>query len=295
MRLATKTILSVILLFPVTCAVSAQETTSTATSTTSTAITTTAANAAPADAASTSADAAAHTSEQVREELDSILQRNPPELGTIFSLDPTLLSNESYLVPYPELARFLAAHPEVRHNPQFYFAGYGSERRGELDRMIEPVMTLFVIILVAAALSWLVRTVIEQKRWNRLSRTQSEVHNKILDRFGTNPELLEYIKTPAGTKFLESAPIPLRAEQASPSAPVARMLWSVQIGVIVAAGAIGLLIVSGRFADESGRALFAMGVIALCVGGGFVVSAAVSAALSRRLGVWQPPDAGVAE
>jgi hypothetical protein len=301
MRLATKTILSVILLFPVTCAASAQETTSaTATTSTSSTATTTAA-AVTATTTATAAETAEDSTEEistrdrVREELNSILRQNAPELGTILALDPTLLSNEAYLAPYPDLARFLAAHPQIRHSPDFYLSRYAQDRRSELDAFIEPVSILFMTILFASALSWLVRTLIEQRRWNRLSRTQSEVHNKILDRFGTTSELLEYIKTPAGTKFLESAPIPLRAEEASPSAPVARMLWSVQIGVIVAAAAIGLLIVSARYSDESGRALFAMGMIALCIGGGFVASAAVSGILSRRLGVWQPPQSGSAE
>ena len=304
MRLATKAILSIILLFPVTCAASAQETTSATATSSTTATTATASTSAPVAATTATASSATTADDsadgmprrdQTREALNDLLRQNPPEVGTVLALDPTLLSNESYLATYPDLARFLAAHPEVRHNPQYFLSNYRNERSGELDSIIEPVMILFMTILFAAALSWLVRTLIEQKRWNRLSRTQSDVHNKILDRFGTTPELLEYIKTPAGTKFLESAPIPLRAEQASPSAPIARILWSVQIGVIVAAAAIGLLIVSTRFADESGRALFALGVIALCIGGGFVASAAVSGILSRRLGVWQPPHTEGAE
>ncbi|HJX29810.1 MAG TPA: hypothetical protein VJ885_18055 [Thermoanaerobaculia bacterium] len=39
------------------------------------------------------------------------------------------------------------------------------------------------------------------------------MHNKILDRFNTTEQLLEYIRTPAGSKFLESAPIPLHVER----------------------------------------------------------------------------------
>lgn len=87
----------------------------------------------------------------------------------------------------------------------------------------------------------------DQKRWNRLPKTQAELHNKILDNFGTTSELLEYVKTPAGTKFLESAPIPLHEQTVTPNAPLARVLWSVQIGVIASVGALGMLLVSDRF------------------------------------------------
>ena len=46
------------------------------------------------------------------------------------------------------------------------------------------------------------------RRWSRLSKIQTDVHNKLLDRFTSNEDLLAYIQTPVGRKFLESAPIP---------------------------------------------------------------------------------------
>jgi hypothetical protein len=301
MQLHTRAALLLTLMFPFTCAVSAQETTATtatqASTATSAATTTTTAPTAAAPVATASTEPQGDESEELRgsektrEQFSTILRQSPPEVGTILALDPTLLSNESFLAPYPELVAFIAAHPEVRHNPRYYLGEFRSDHRGELDWIVEPLMILFMTALFAAALSWLIRTLIEQKRWNRLSRTQSDVHNKILDRFGTTSELLEYIRTPAGTKFLESAPIPLRAADATPGAPVSRVLWSIQIGVIVAAAAIGLLIVSARYSGETGRGLFGMAVVTLCIGGGFVGSALLSIFLSRRLGVWQTPAA----
>ena len=41
---------------------------------------------------------------------------------------------------------------------------------------------------------------------------QYQVHNKLLDRFTSNEDLLAYVQTPAGRRFLESAPIPLQDE-----------------------------------------------------------------------------------
>jgi small-conductance mechanosensitive channel len=162
--------------------------------------------------------------------------------------------------------------------------------------VFEALIIFATFLLVALALAWLLRTIIEQKRWSRLSRTQSEVHNKILDRFGTSEELLAYVRTPAGTRFLESAPIPLHAERpaqgAPQSAPLTRVLWSIQIGVVVAVGSLGMLLVSIPFDGEGARALFVLGAIGFCVGVGFVASAAVSLVLSRRLGLWEPPGPG---
>src|SRR5207253_9688753 len=91
------------------------------------------------------------TSENVREELNELLRQKPSAVGTVLALDPTLLANDGYLATYPDLARFLAAHPDVRHNPNFYLSDYRIDRRGELDAVIEPVMILFMTILFAAA------------------------------------------------------------------------------------------------------------------------------------------------
>lgn len=248
------------------------------------------------DAAAPAAGERVHDSGEIRNHFSSLLRQHPPELARILALDPTLLSNDAFLAGYPELARFVAANPEVRRNPRFYLAQFRFEPQGDpLDDVLEALIIFATFLLIALALAWFIRTLIEQKRWSRLSRTQSEVHNKILDRFGTSEELLAYVRTPAGTRFLESAPIPLHAERpqgAPQSAPLTRVLWSIQIGVVVAVGALGMLLVSIPFDGESAKALFVLGAIGFCLGAGFVASAAVSLFLSRRLGLWEPPSSG---
>jgi hypothetical protein len=248
------------------------------------------------DAATPAADEPARDSGAIRNDFSSVLRQHPPELARILVLDPTLLSNDAFLAGYPKLTRFVAANPEVRRTPGFYLAQFRSEPRGgALDEVFEALIIFATFLLIALALAWLLRTIIEQKRWSRLSRTQSEVHNKILDRFGTSEELLAYVRTPAGTRFLESAPIPLHADRpqgAPQSAPLTRVLWSIQIGVVVAVGALGMLLVSIPFDGDGAQALFVLGAIGFCVGAGFIASAAVSLFLSRRLGLWEPPGSG---
>ena len=55
--------------------------------------------------------------------------------------------------------------------------------------------------------------------------------------------------------------------------------------VELAAAGLGLLFVSGRVIQEVSEVFFAVGVLALAVGVGFVVSAAASLLLSQRLGL----------
>jgi hypothetical protein len=234
-------------------------------------------------------------SRETRDEFHTTLQRYPTEVSRVLKLDPSLMTNQSYLANYPALASFLAQHPEIAHSPTFYLANVyvGDERPAEnsSERVWREVMeglSIFAVIgLVTGVLTWLVRTMLEHRRWSRISKVQAEVHNKLMDRFTTNEDLLAYIQTPAGKRFLESAPIALDGAPRAVSAPVGRILWSVQVGLVLAAAGFGLVYVSGSINKTMLEPLFAMGVLAISIGIGFVVSAIVSYVLSRRLGLWE--------
>lgn len=228
---------------------------------------------------------------EVRGQFTRLLQQHPDELWMLLKLDPALLTNDAFLSGYPEVQEFLVQHPEIHRNPRFYLSQFISpaQDRSVLDGILELLAVLGGVSLTVVALAWLIRTLIEQKRWKQLSRTQSEVHNKILDRFNTSEQLLDYIRTPAGGKFLESAPIPLHVEH-SPGGRATlatRIVWSVQLGVVIAIAGLGMLVLSAVFEKDASQGLFALGAIGLCVGAGFIASAFVSLYLSRRLGLWE--------
>ena len=236
-------------------------------------------------------------SRDTREQFKELLRRTPPEVGKVLKLDPTLFNNQQYLSTYPALATFVAQHPEVIHNPGFYLDGIWigeAETRNSSHHMWEETMQgIFIFAIfstMVGVLTWLIRTLVEQRRWSRLSRVQTEVHGKVLDRLTSNEDLLRYIETPAGRRFLESAPIPVDTASRQVSAPVGRILWSIQMGLVVAAAGIGLEWVSSGVDKDAAQPLYALGVVALCVGIGFVLSAVVSFVISRRLKLFEPPE-----
>jgi hypothetical protein len=243
---------------------------------------------------------------ETRERLQQLLDKYPPTLGQVLKLDPSLLERPEYMAAYPALAAFVADHPEVVHNPAFFFANVRgpnwsqpNERRTPAYDLMANVLgglaALSVFAVVTATLIWLIRTIIDYRRWNRLSKVQTEVHTKLLDRFTANDDLLAYIQTPPGRKFLESAPIPLHEEARSIGAPLSRILWSVQAGVVLSLLGLGLLFVSGRVNEEVAQGVFVIGTLVIALGLGFVASAGVAYGISRRMGLLERPAASAQE
>jgi hypothetical protein len=140
-----------------------------------------------------------------------------------------------------------------------------------------------------SGLCWIIKTVIDHRRWLRVSKIQSEVHSKLLDRFTSNQELLAYVETPAGRRFLESTPISIDPGSRSLNAPIGRILFSVQAGIVLVLAGVGLYIVSEFLpVQDIAQPLFVVGILALTVGIGFVLSAVVAYIMSRRLGLLDP-------
>jgi hypothetical protein len=237
--------------------------------------------------------------ERTRESLNSLLERYPPSLGQVLKLDPSLLSNPGYLTPYPGLSAFLSQHPEIARNPEYFlervsrphysYNDPARNRRQDMLGMLAGFGVFLAFLVITSLLVWIIRLVVAHRRWNRLSKVQYEVHNKLLDRFTSNEDLLAYVQTPAGKRFLESAPIPLQDEAPSLSAPFSRILWSVQAGVVLLIAGVGLLYVSTRFIDEPAQFFMVIGVLSVALGAGFIVSAVAAYVLSRRLGLLDPP------
>lgn len=239
--------------------------------------------------------------DETRRALEEVLKQYPPSLPRVLRLDPTLLSNETYLEPYPQLEVFLKQHPEVAHNPGFFLSQYGENngyyRETPQDRAInmwretiQGFTIASVVLAIVSGLVWLIKTLVDHRRWSRLSKIQTEVHNKVLDRMQSNEDLLAYIQTPAGKRFLESAPIPMESPR-SIGAPLGRILWSAQAGAVLTVLGIGIAIVSQNTLEEVAAPLAVMGAIVIALGIGFLVSSGLAFMLTRRFGLLNGPSA----
>jgi hypothetical protein len=232
------------------------------------------------------------SAQDTRARLHDLLRQHPPAVGEVLRRDPTL-ARADYLAPYPALLTFIQQHPEIARNPSFFFGGYEFQDELPRDRsyeMYRQTLDKFQFTLLAGGLLgafiWLIRTFIDQRRWLRVSRTQSEVHTKVLDRLTNNEDLIAYIQTPAGRRFLESGPL-LTEDAPKPAggAQLSRILLSLQAGLVLASLGIGFWVSESRFPEDMGEGFFILGTLTTAVGVGFVLSAAVAYVISSRFGL----------
>jgi hypothetical protein len=256
---------------------------------------------APTRPASVPTPAAAPVDERdardTRQRLREILNQYPPSVGQVLRLDPSLLTKPDYMASYPTLGAFLAQHPEVAHNPAFFIGELRYEAnetsRTQALRIVENIlagaMLLVGFVAFFTLVGWIARAVIDHRTWLRASKAQVEMHSKLVDRLTSNEDLLAYLQSPAGQRATMStshSAVDIAARAVT--APVNRILWSVQVGVVLTAGGVGLWFAKNNVIEEAAQLLNVVAVLAAALGIGFVVSALVAYAVSRQLGLLDP-------
>ena len=266
----------------------------------------TAPHAAPPATATSDKDVAAMQEELIR------LLRLSPTLTTVVEHDPSLLANQEYVRKNnPQLAQYLESHPEIGLNPEFYlFSHLKQNDQGPdqaLDRavwpeysqprqepptmhwLIEEVGPFVFFVCILGAILWLLRQFLENRRWGRIFRLQMDVHNKLIDKFSASQELLTYMDTDAGKRFLEAAPLPVNFEQEERMpGMVARVLTPLQIGIVLTLLGFGFMLLRHVRMDMN-VPMLVLGTVVLMPGLGFILSAGVTWVLAGRLGLM--PDA----
>ena len=238
------------------------------------------------------------------------LLRVSPTLAEVVAHDPSLLSNVEYVNRNnPALGRFLQAHPEIAKSPDFYLfnnlhpeheqpaqtlerklwpqqiSQQESSGSGIDHELISDGVPFLVFLCILSALLWLTHVLLENRRWNRIFKLQTDVHGRLIERFGTSQEVLTYMSTDAGKRFLEATPIAVGFERQAPvPSPVARVLTPLQIGIVMSLLGAGLIGLRHSLAD-GGIALLVIGMVVLMPGLGFIISAGVTWFLARHLGL----------
>ena len=154
-----------------------------------------------------------------------------------------------------------------------------------MNEFMHDLSPLLAFLGFLAVVIWLVRTFVENRRWSRAFKLQSELHGRLIDKFGSSQELAAYMQTDAGKRFLEASPAVVSLQNGqSVSNSLSRILTPLQIGVVMVLLGAGLLALRHAGPDLE-VPMLVFGMLVLMPGIGFIVSAGLTWFLAARLGL----------
>ena len=142
--------------------------------------------------------------------------------------------------------------------------------------MEEGYMAIPILISLGffAMVVWIVWLSVSSK--NRRALAQAEVQTKLIERFGTSKEFVEFLQSPAGQRFVSGV------EMNTALYARDRIIRGFGTGIVISLLGLGFLAI--WLADHNGGFIYP-GFILLGLGLGFFLSAVVSLKLSRHYGL----------
>jgi hypothetical protein len=150
---------------------------------------------------------------------------------------------------------------------------HGTFEEDTMEELTAMVASLAFFVITG----YIVRWISDNRKQLKLARMHFDLHNKLLDKFGSSHELVEYLHSEAGQQYLKWLPI----ERAN---PYAKILGSIQWGVVLLAAGTAFLILRGQVAGAF-EGFSVVGVSCVAVGIAFLLSAGIAYALSKSWGV----------
>jgi ABC-type uncharacterized transport system permease subunit len=138
-----------------------------------------------------------------------------------------------------------------------------------------PTDTL-AIVAVFSTISWLAWLLFSSIRHYKIAKLQAEIQGRLLQKFDSTDALMGYAQSDAGREFIKS----IDMERGT---PYSQILKGVQAGIVFIFFGLGLLRLHAWNIGDEGPLVF--GTLALALGLGFGVAAAVSYFLSRSFGL----------
>ncbi|MGA2589332.1 MAG: hypothetical protein ABSH32_05420 [Bryobacteraceae bacterium] len=139
---------------------------------------------------------------------------------------------------------------------------------------------IFVLFLAMfATIGWVMYLAADMNKRQRRMKAQAELHGRLLDKFSSAKEIAEFLQTSGGAQLLEG----LSSERENPAGGILR---STHRGIVLVVVAIGCLALTMPYGWRN-NPLLVIGVILLCLGIGFLISAGVSQRLAKTLGLME--------
>ena len=137
--------------------------------------------------------------------------------------------------------------------------------------MIIVMPTMFVIF------GWAFKTAINALQTRAHMKHHYALQDKLLDKLGSSPEALEYLRSGASENVFAFA----TQERGN---PYGRILSALQAGAVLSLLSAGFLILRSLLLDTF-EAFTVVGVLGLCLGAGFLVSSGAAYFFSKKWGL----------
>jgi hypothetical protein len=147
-----------------------------------------------------------------------------------------------------------------------------------VQHMREIFGPMVVMLATIAGIVLIVRIASSSARARRESEALFALHGRLIEKFGTSKELLEYLSSDAGKRFLTPPP-------ALKGVPYRRILAALQAGTVLTFVGVAFLLTCGAFEQDAMRAMSFTGAFLLAFGLGFIASGIVAYRLSSRWGL----------
>jgi hypothetical protein len=219
--------------------------------------------------------------------LDRFLDAHP-EIGNEVVGRPAAMTDPNFLHDHPELQGFLDTHPLVKADPRAFVSARewrNDPPRSELSEFMSDLAPLAAFAFALLAIAWIIRTLFENRRWNRSFKMHEEVHTKLIEKFASGQDFNAYIQSEGGRRLLEWTPPATDTTSRGLPNPIGRIFWSLQAGLVLALMGVCMLLLRSHMTPNDAPPLLVFGTLALTVGAGFILSALISYGLSRHLGL----------
>lgn len=139
---------------------------------------------------------------------------------------------------------------------------------------------VMIPITMFAVIGFVIWSFFKARQTKQMFEAQGKFHDKILDRFSSSQDLIAFVQTPEGSRFIE------RFGEQPTMSPFDRSLSSIRTGIIITFLSAGMITVGALIdvrLDENGALL--LGLLGLFLGAGFLVAAYASHRLARQWGL----------
>jgi hypothetical protein len=148
--------------------------------------------------------------------------------------------------------------------------------------MSENTTVAIIITTCVCVFGWIVWVIAVNIRRSRSSKHLAEMHSRLLDRFTGNQDLIAFLEGESGRRYFDALDCDVKE-------PLNRVLNGIQLGVVLVLLGISLIVVRSTQADDAPaiarNGLLLIGVPAIAVGAGFLISSAISFRLTKSWGL----------